>query len=416
MPLHRVTTHFEPFDPKRKVLSTFRRAIAHFRDRTPEVFSVGPEAPVRGNALLSYDPAFAVLSAGTRHSIPNSHTNYWESMAMVDVLVALGYRVDVTPHTTEVRQPADKYSIVIDTRLNLERLAPLVRPDCIKLMHIDSAHILFNNAAEFSRLLNLQHRRGVTLRPQRYQHVNLCIESADCATTTGNAFTIGTYAYAKKPIYRLPVSAAVNCEWPSNKNWDACRRSFVWFSSGGLVHKGLDLVLEAFAEMPEYRLTVCAPLDQEEEFVRAYRRELYETPNIEAVGWVDVESAKFREITDSCVALVYPSCSEGGGASAITCMHAGLIPIVSYEASVDVDDFGFLLKSSTIEDIRTAIRMVADLPVAELEAKGRMAWESARANHTRERFVEVYRGVLNEIIVRYSKGPDGVGRRSAGLA
>jgi glycosyltransferase involved in cell wall biosynthesis len=397
-----VKTRFEPRGTSRKVRWAVRKAVSHFRDRKAQVYSVGPDNPARGHVLLSYDPAFAVLSARNRDSIPNSHTNYWESMTMVDNLVEMGYRVDVIDHKEHTFRPSLEYSLLIDTRLNLERLAPMIGPACIKVMHIDSAHVLFNNAAEFRRLLDLQQRRGVTMRPRRYQEVNRAIETADCATTTGNAFTMGTFAYAKKPIYRLPISSAIRCEWPDEKDWDASRRRFLWFSSGGLVHKGLDLALEAFAGMPDYHLTVCAPVEDEEDFARAYRKELFETPNIETVGWIDVESPRFRDITGKSVALLFTSCSEGGGASAVTCMHAGLIPIVSRESSVDVEDFGFLLKSCSVPDIREAIRTVADLPPAELAARARGAWESARANHTRERVLEVHRKVMNEIVTTYS--------------
>ena len=83
----------------------------------------------------------------------------------------------------------------------------------------------------------------------------------------------------------------------------------------------------------------------EKEFLREYERELYRTPNIHAVGWVNIGSQQFLDITQSCVAVVHASCAEGTVGSVITCMHAGLIPIVSYESGVDVHDFGTLLKS-----------------------------------------------------------------------
>ena len=62
------------------------------------------------------------------------------------------------------------------------------------------------------------------------------------------------------------------------------------------MHKGLDLVLEAFARMPELHLTVCGPIHEEPAFEAAFRRELYETPNIETLGWVDIASPAFAEL------------------------------------------------------------------------------------------------------------------------
>ena len=68
--------------------------------------------------------------------------------------------------------------------------------------------------------------------------------------------------------------------WPDQKDFDRCRNSFLWFGSNALVHKGLDRVLEAFAEMPEYHLTVCGPIHEERDFLATYHRELFDTPNI----------------------------------------------------------------------------------------------------------------------------------------
>ena len=51
------------------------------------------------------------------------------------------------------------------------------------------------------------------------------------------------------------------------------------------------------------------------------------------------------------MALVYPSCSEGGGGCVINCMHAGLIPVVSYESSVDIShDCGVIFKENSVEE------------------------------------------------------------------
>ena len=71
-----------------------------------------------------------------------------------------------------------------------------------------------------------------------------------------------------------------------------------------MVHKGLDLVLEAFAGMPEYHLTVCGPVASEKDFERGYNQELYHTPNIHTFGWIDVDSPKFINLAAQCVGIV----------------------------------------------------------------------------------------------------------------
>ena len=151
--------------------------------------------------------------------------------------------------------------------------------------------------------------------------------------------------------------------------------------------------------MPDYQLTICGPIQREKDFEQAYHKELYQLPNIHTIGWVDVSSSEFIDITNNCIGVIYPSCSEGGGGSVINCMHAGLIPVVSYESSVDVkDDFGVIMKDSSINEIRNSIQRISSLPAEDLKSMSRKAWEFARANHTRERFAEEYKKVIKNIL------------------
>ena len=175
------------------------------------------------------------------------------------------------------------------------------------------------------------------------------------------------------------------------------RNRYLWFGSAGLVHKGLDVVLEAFAAMPDFHLTVCGPISGEEGFTQAFQKELYETDNIDTVGWVDVESQAFIDILNRCVGTIYPSASEGGGGCVITCMHAGLIPLVSREASVDIGDFGVLLKDISVAEVTAAVQGLSALPAQELQRRAQASWQHVRQHHTREAFAQKFKTVIYEI-------------------
>jgi glycosyltransferase involved in cell wall biosynthesis len=374
-----------------------QRTLREIERPDQQVVTLKPEGSSRGNVLWSYISAPFLLKPG--EAMPTSHTQYWESYQMVNTFLELGYSVDVINYTNRTFIPSKDYAFFIDARRNLERLAPLLNPECVKIMHIDTSHILFHNSGEASRLLALQQRRGVTLQPRRFEMPNLGIENADCATMMGNKFTSGTYSYAKKPVFCLPISTPTLYPWREEKNFEVCRERFVWFGSGGMVHKGLDLVLDVFAAMPEYHLTICGPVEQEKDFETAYYKELYQTPNIRTVGWIDVASPEFIEIANNSIGLVYPSCSEGQCGGVVTCLHAGLIPIVSRESGIDVNsDFGMILESCSLEEIRNAVRRLANLPSQQLHRMAREAWEYARANHTKERFTEEYRKAIAKIM------------------
>lgn len=357
--------------------------------------SLEPEGPPKGYVLLSHVIDAFLLPPGK--PIPLDHHHHWVALQMAQTFLDLGYGVDVINFHNKTFWPRRDYALMVDTRWNLERLAPVLNADCIKVLHIDTAHPLFQNAAEARRLLELQQRRGVTLKPWRFEVPHLGIEHADYATMNGNRFSIETFRYAGKRIFPVPVAAPVLYPWPDSKDWEGCRNHFLWLNSGGLVHKGLDLILEAFAEMPDCHLTVCGPIKHEKSFERTYYKELYETPNIHTVGWVDVSSDEFVALTKRCVGILSLSASESRSGSVIGGMHAGLIPIVNYESGVDVDGFGVLLPDSSVAAIQAALRRIAASPGGNLEAMARGAWESARTHHTRERWTEVYRSAIDTI-------------------
>lgn len=355
-----------------------------------------PHNPI-GNVLISYILTPFLLKSG--ESMPLSHTHFWECLQIAKTFLDMGYCVDVIRFDNDVFIPQKKYAFFIETRWNLQRSAPHLDEDCIKIFHADSAHLLFHNAAEANRLMDLQRRRGVSLIPRRFEMPNQAIEHADCSIILGNEFTMGTYKYANKPLYRVPISTPVLYPWFEDKDFDACRRNFLWFGSGGLVHKGLDLLLDVFAQMPDYHLTICGPVNKEPDFEAAFEQELYHTPNIHTIGWVDISSKEFLKILNSCVAIIYPSCSEGGGGCVITCMHAGLIPIVSYEASVDVNnDCGIVLKNCSLDEIKNTIRTLSDFPSQRLKEMAKNSRDFVRQNHTQENFARVYQKTIHQII------------------
>lgn len=393
-----------PYRLAREVRRSIREGWRRYRAVDRRRVTLEPDGPVRGNVLLSYIVRGFFEKPGSR--LMRSHTHYWESMEIARIWQRLGFRVDVVDNYNYEFTPDRTYDYVIGARMILERLGERANADAMKILHIDTAHWVFHRMAQYERLYALQQRRGVSLRARRLTEPNRAIEYADCATMLGNDFTAGTYAFAGKPIHRIPISTVRERPWNDRKDYGRCRNRFLWFGSHALAHKGLDLTLEAFARLPEYHLTVCGPIDREDDFRDAYHRELFDLPNVDTVGWVDVQGQAFQEIIDRCVGFVYPSCSEGQSGSVVTCLHAGLIPIVSYESGVDVrSSFGTVLEDCSIDAIRAAVIQIANHPGGALQEMSQRAWEFARSNHTRQRFSEEYERVARALI---DSGPEDV--------
>lgn len=372
-------------------------AKIHKRIDEQRLISLRPAGAARGHVLMSYMIEPFLLGPG--ESLLHAHSRFWEANEMATAFLERGFVVDVIRYTNQSFMPRKRYDFLIDARWNMERLADQLGPGCFKIMHLDTSHLIFQDTAELNRLLDLYRRRGVALQPRRLEAPNHGLETADCATLLGNDFTLRTYAPAHKPIHLLPVTPSPLHPSARVRDVESSRRNFLWFNSMGMVHKGLDLTLEAFVAMPDLTLTVCGMVDDEPDFVEAYRRELFETPNIRTLGWVDVSSFAFREIADTSIGFILPSCSEGQSGSAITCIQAGLIPILTRECGVDVDDeFGIVLTTCGIDEIKAAVRRVAGLPAETLRRMSEAGMAFVSANHTRERFARVYRGIVDQWI------------------
>ncbi len=387
----------------KQLLKSLGIEIKRYRPRFNEgkVITLKPENISKGNVLLSYiiEPFLLKDEA----LVSNTHTHDWESLLIAKTFLSFGYSVDIIDYRDKTFIPRKEYAFFLSARTNLERIAKLLSEDCLKIVHLDTSHWLFNNTAVYSRCLALQKRRDITLRSvdRKLVEPNLAIEYCDFATILGNDHTINTYAYADKVILPFSVPTSTIYPLPKDKDYAACRKHFLWFGSEGLVHKGLDLVLEVFVNMPDYHLTVCGPIEDEKDFESAYYNELYSTPNIHTVGWVDISGPEFLEITGSCIGLIYPSCAEGQSGAVATGLQAGLIPIVSRESGFDVGDFGFILKECSLEEIKNSIQTISSLSSKELKVMARNTWEYARLNHTRETYAKNYQKFVAKITSSY---------------
>lgn len=350
----------------------------------------------KGNVLLSYITSPFILDEKSPSF--RAHVNQWECKEMARIFLEQGYDVDVIDWNNNKFIPKKNYSFFIDLGENIERFIPFLNSDCVKIIHLTGSHWFFANKAELDRLENLKKRKGVSLLPQRNVKPNKGIENADLATILGNKKTISTYDYASKKIIPIPLSTKFYYDFIENKNFEQNKKNYIWLGGGGAVHKGLDLVLETFTQLPNFSLTVCGPIESEKDFIKFYHKELYETPNIKPLGFIDTDSKKFKELIENNIGLIYPSSSEGQAGSVITSLHAGLIPIISLESGVDIEEFGIILKTSSLEEIKNSLLKISSLSKEKLKKMSKLAWKYANKNHTRKKFTEEYTKFVKKLI------------------
>ncbi|MBA3325061.1 MAG: glycosyltransferase [Rhodobacteraceae bacterium] len=380
------------------------------------VYSFRPRGAERGRILLAHRLDGVLLPPG--HPRLREHNQFQEVVALIETLLERGYAVDAVSNRRRHPTPRRDYDLFLSVRGCFDALGERLDPACIKVLHIDTTHWLYNNHASLGRSLEVLQARGVT--PERDIEIerNRAIETADYALMPGNDFVYDTFAFAGTPVFEIVNPAIALGPWPKTKNHDACRRRFLWLGSRGLAHKGLGRTLEAFAGLSDHHLTVCGPLGDEPAFFEAYRRELRQCPNIRAQGWIDLTGQPFDDLAGATLALILPSCAEAQAGAVINCMAAGMIPMVSRQVGMDVDpEFGVLLEDDTPRGIREAARALADRPAGELRDMARRAWEIAHERHSIERYKTLVGDILERILRGHPKlGVSGFVRLSDGAA
>src|SRR5690349_16538193 len=127
-----------PYSLARKIRAILEEEQRAAKDPSRNVISFSPEGECRGQALVSYyiEPYLLDQSKPIPPEHPYFwHASYWECTEMVRSLVELGYGVDVISWRNNTFVPQKEYSIFIDVRQNMQRLAPLLPQDCLKIFH-----------------------------------------------------------------------------------------------------------------------------------------------------------------------------------------------------------------------------------------------------------------------------------------
>lgn len=362
-----------------------------------------PRSNSKGCVVISY--LTWPFQEGLNSPKMRGHTNAFEVIAMAEAFLQLGYRVEICNYDDLHYRLPDDCAVAIDIHGNLERWHGKSSAKCRFILHATGTHWLQWNLSELKRLEYVRNRKGVAVSPRRQVPASRAIEVADEVSVLGNEYTIRSFEFAGKKITRIPISSAYEFPWPTDRDYSTARRKFLWVGSFGMVHKGLDLVLDAFDGMPELELTVCGRPEKEEDFFRLYKDLLKNRPNIRLHGWIDMAQSDFMEIARTHATVIYPSSAEGGAGSVIHCMHAGMIPACTYEASVDLGNFGELVQSGTVEAVQEACRKIASMSDDEVESRARASYEHARTFHTQEKFRENYRKYAASVISRLERRP-----------
>lgn len=376
-----------------RYLSAYRNKITN---KLFGVVSVPHQGKKKGVVLLSF------LTGPFTHTpaeyFTDPHSNNWVAPEIARLFSERGYNVDIINWDNKNFIPRKKYKVCIDLNHNLKRLSPFLETNCSKIMFITGSYHQFQNTAEQKRIDDLNKRRGVKLTLNRTVPPSENLYYADFVVGYGNKTVRNTYPDFSEKIIPIPIPTMETYNFPENKNFETAKKNFLWFGGGGAILKGLDLVVETFATLPNLNLDIVGPSAYEAEFEKLYANEL-KLPNITRYGRPQFDSKNGEskidgrsvyEIMNKSACVIGLSASEGGCGAVVQAMQAGLFPIITPQSGIDELAPSIVIDNPTIENIRKTVENFSNLPAEKVGALAQGAWAFSRAHHTKESFTKVF--------------------------
>ncbi len=317
------------------------------------------------NVLLSYLPRKISNKPDAELFGNQLYANY-----LPRILKDCGYEVDYIDWQDTSFKPSKPYALFIGHGgYNFTKYAP----HASKSIYFSTGFYWKEfNRLEDERFEALYQRRGVRLQPDRRIETDeeSALKMADGIITLGNEVTRASHEDFKN-VYAIGGMTAQVGQDLGKKEYEAGRKHFLFYSGDGAVHKGLDLLIEAFSGT-DLQLHICYRGDMI--FENVYHQEL-ELPNFHYYGKVDIHGDKFKELINLCDWIISATCCEGCPSSILECMVHGLIPVVTKNASVNMSLFGFYILDN-IEHIKDFVAEVPKydnktLQVLSIEAQGK---------------------------------------------
>lgn len=331
-----------------------------------------------------------------------NHQNLKQALQIVHALGDAGFTVDVADVHSRRPLPAGKYDLVLSHKSDLSA-HPLLRKGGKRVYLATGMNHEVYNRNLLARYSSLQGRRQCEMLPPPLNEERMpFVRESDAVAGFGNAYTAGTWS----SVTRGPVIPFNNYGTFDGgfvqRDWNAAKRNFLFYAGRLQIVRGLDLLLEVFVRHSELHLYICSGFRHEEDFCRCYGKELFETPNIHPIGLVSKRERRFLEIVQRCGFVILPSCSDCQPGSVIEGMHSGLIPAVTKETGLEVEEAGIVLENDSEGEIEKSILNISSQNEAWHENRSRKAHELASEKYSEAAFLARWRGIAQELAAHFN--------------
>lgn len=347
------------------------------RDFVPE------NLPTR-RALVTFRPDLW-MAAKAQHPYIRLYNNFGFIHSLVQALNEAGFIVDlIDPQSSE--SLSGPYDLLVAHGGHCQWILEYVGDETPVYQYISGLYWKAFELESSERYQRFFSTRGLATPKGHRRSIREIIDGEEALTARANVlFTIhcprmiAAYGPYVEKFHFTGLGAYLDDLFtipPEEKDFDAGRKNFIYVGgTGGNLQKGLDLLIEAFLELPDLHLYIYCKV--EEEILQHCHKEL-SYPNIHYIyHWrYRPFHQRLQRLLRNTNFSVHAPINIGMGTAFMASMGSGLIP-VGYVDLADPGECAVLCDSWHVPDLVACIRRAADKP----EDWCRQASQLSQANY-----------------------------------
>lgn len=334
---------------------------------------------------------------------PTNRTQPSEILAILKALTDMGYAVDVVGcnDLKALQQIEGKhYDLLFGFGETFHSVAKQ-QPWAVTILYMTEHHPSFSFTEEQKRIDYYNQRKKTRITSSRS---GMFYKPHHFENTYDHLIVMGEkepFQEQYRQVYDIYPTGLINPDFNLRLDkHEASRTEFLWLGSpNAAIHKGLDLLLDIFAERDDLTLHIAGLSEKDRRTLAIPKRK-----NILDCGFVNIRSAQFLELANRCSFMLLPSCSEGFATSVTTGMLHGLIPVVMRHTGFNrISQHAFLLDDYTLAYLDGQLTTLSQLSAEELTARSQEVYAFAHDNFTNQAFEKNIAAIFNVICSTHDK-------------
>lgn len=327
----------------------------------------------------------------------NGGTQPHELSRIIRSLTDFGYCVDIANcHESRIAQHLSKkkYQVIIGFGRLFFKIKELL-PNATSILYMteNTPHTSLIAESERVRYFKERHNRSVNLTRSGY-HYAISDFSQPCNHIISMSDLEPLQSFHPHPYGIFPTGKFNEYFQQGHRNLDTAKKEFLWLGSSGAIHKGLDLLLDAFNCAPDLTLHIGGLNPKEKKILK----NLFPANAIDH-GYINIYSESFLEIANKCAFIILPSCSEACATSITTGMLHGLIPIVLKNTGFNrLENNAIFIDSFKIESLLEDITKISQASNSELNQLSEKIYTFSHTKFTPDAFELRINQIFSEVL------------------